>query len=423
MIDNIDQVLASRDSVRGVTDHRGQSLPAWRALHPYTAGIATLKSADGQPVLEVRSALSYADLTAVTVRAGSVSYRFTLEVLNSRTGATATFADLSMDPASTNFVEKRVLAAYPTPPLVTAKALGRALPALGVTQCVSPPVIFTVHTGMITYPIATFVRLVKTRPELASNSRYQAKAQEYLEAVQAAVAVHDAEWRETADRGGYFVWNKGTPLAYDGTAQPNNQTLALGKTYAELAMATGDPIYSDRVQRLANTFSRELKLDTADNAYTWSYWPTYGRTYQGYTASQNISVYTPSGTGAKQIEDLSHGAIDVEFVAAALRSRLAFLSPTWGARFARTYSRNLATADPSGVPTTFMRVDGTGGLAPEGQYTQAPRWMPFAFQDSKIFTHSGSIFAAREIGPQFGSSLLGVAYLNWYARTGGTQDW
>lgn len=50
---------------------------------------------------------------------------------------------------------------------------------------------------------------------------------------------------------GHFIWPKGMPVPYDGTEQPTNQSLGLGQTYAELAVATGDPTYLDRTRRLA----------------------------------------------------------------------------------------------------------------------------------------------------------------------------
>src|SRR5687768_4926226 len=56
LVDNVDQVLAVRDSERGVTDYRGLSLPAWRADHPYTTGYATLADSNGQPLLDLRQA-------------------------------------------------------------------------------------------------------------------------------------------------------------------------------------------------------------------------------------------------------------------------------------------------------------------------------------------------------------------------------
>lgn len=67
LVENIDQVLSVRDSVRGVTDYRGLSLPAWRADHPYTTGYTTLADSNGHPLLEVRQALPYAEDTTVSV--------------------------------------------------------------------------------------------------------------------------------------------------------------------------------------------------------------------------------------------------------------------------------------------------------------------------------------------------------------------
>ncbi|MEO3793295.1 hypothetical protein ABGB14_24045 [Nonomuraea sp. B10E15] len=418
LVTNIDLVLGNRDSERGVADYRGESPPAWRAMHPYTVGIAALKDATGRPVLEVRSSLSYADLTTATVRAGSGEDRFTLEVKTSRTGAVATFTDLSMDPGSPDYAVRRILDAYPTPTQVTARDLREggevAPPAQGATQLVSQPVIFAVHTGMITYPIASFARIVMRTPKLRADPRYRAKAAEYLEAAKAAAAVHDREWRQSDDGGGHLAWVKGTPLGYDGTEMPTNQFLALGLTYAEIAAATGDPAYADRARRMARTFARELRTNDKD-AYTWSYWPSFGVTYRGFSAADGISEFTPSGNGAKQIEDLSHGAIDVEFAALAFRHGLGFKGADM-ARFARSYSKNMATTDPDGVPTTFLRVDGTGGLASSGQYLQAPRWMAVAQWDRVVFDHARSIYEARALEPSQGSHIAGVGYLNWQAR-------
>lgn len=417
LVTNIDLVLGNRDSERGVADYRGESLPAWRAMHPYTVGSAALKDASGRPVLEVRSSTSYADLITATVLAGSAGDRFTLEVKSSRNGAVATFPDLSMDPDSPDYAVRKILDAYPTPNQVTARDLdpsGTSLPAQGATPLVSQPVIFAVHTGMITYPIASFARIVLRTPKLRADHRYRAKAVEYLAAAKAAAAVHDREWRQTDDGGGHLAWVKGTPLGYDGTEMPTNQFLALGLTYAEIAAATGDPAYADRARRMARTFARELRTDE-DDAYTWSYWPSFGLTYRGFSAADGVSEFTPSGGGARQIEDLSHGAIDAEFAALAFRHGLGFRGADM-ARFARTYSKNMATTDPDGVPTTFVRVDGTGGLATSGQYLQAPRWMAVAQWDRVVFDHSRSIYEARALVPSQGSHIAGVAYLNWQAR-------
>ncbi|MFE3449752.1 hypothetical protein ACFXJ8_12545 [Nonomuraea sp. NPDC059194] len=421
LITNIDLVLANRDSVRGVKDHRGLSLPAWRAMAPYTVGVVTLKDADGTPLLEVRTALSYADNAVATVSSGASEGRFALEVKNTRSNLVATFPDLSLDPSAPDYAVRRILDAYPTPTLVTARELrptpsANAAPVPGATPFASQPVVFTVHTGMITYPMASFAKTVFRSPRLLAVPKYRHKAVEYLKAARDAAAVHDDEWRQTDDGHGYFVWNKGTPLGYDGTEQPTNQSLALGQTYAELAAATGDPFYRDRARRMARTFARELTAD-ADDAYVWTYWPAFGKAYHGFAKSDGVSEYTPSSNPVQGIEDLSHGAIDVEFAAAVFRNRLFYQGQDM-ARFARTYSRNLATTGADGLPTAFQRVNGTGSTTSAGQYLQAPRWMAVAQWDETVFGHSRSIYDARAVEPQQGSYLACVAYLNWHARRG-----
>ena len=417
LIHNADLVLAGRDSERGVTDYRGLSLPAWRSL-VYSAGGVSLLDASGQPLLEVRSALANVNDAVATIRAGTSEGRFTLEVSNPVKSKVSTFADLTMDPGSPDYAVKRILDAYPSPTMVTGKDLrpspaGAAMPALGTFKLAAAPVIFSVHTGMITYPLASFVRIVRRNPHLRAKARYRAKAAEYLEACRAATAVHDPEW--VAD--GYYIWPKGMPVPYDGVEQPINQSVSLGQTYAELAAATGDPRFRDRTRRLAATFARDLKINDKD-AYSWPYWPSFGKLYSGYTKADGVSEWTPSygspPKGGQQIEDLSHGGIDVEFAAAAHRWGLGFTGADM-ARFARSYTRNMATTD-NGVATTFLRVDGSGGLAPAGQYLQAPRFMPVAPWDEALFTHALAVYADHAVESQYGSTLLSVAYLNWQGR-------
>jgi hypothetical protein len=417
LIHNADLVLAGRDSERGVTDYRGQSLPAWRSL-TYSAGGVRLLDASGQPLLEVRSALTNVSDAVAIVRAGTSEGRFTLEVNNPVKAKVSTFPDLTMDPDSPDYAVKRIFDAYPSPTMVTAKDLrsapsGAAAPALGTFKLAPEPVIFAVHTGMITYPMASFARIVHQDPRLRANARYRAKAAQYVEACRAAAAAHDPEW--VAD--GYYIWPKGMPVPYDGVEQPINQSVALGQTYAELAAATGEPLFRDRTRRLAATFARDLKVNDED-AYSWPYWPGFGKLYSGYTKADGVSEWTPSygspPKGAQQGEDLSHGGIDVEFAAVAHRWGLGFTGRDMG-RFARTYTKNLATTD-NGVATTFLRVDGTGGLAAAGQYLQAPRFMPVAPWDGALFTHARAVYDDHAVQPGYGSTLLSVAYLNWQAR-------
>ncbi|MEI8408827.1 MULTISPECIES: hypothetical protein [unclassified Kribbella] len=426
LIDNVDQVLAVRDSVRGVTDYRGLSLPAWRADHPYTTGYTTLADSNGRAVLELRQALPYAEDTTVTVTAGSTSDAFTVRLVNTQVNRTVTLTDLTMDPASPNYAVSRIYTAAPGPLQLTARDVsdGAALvPVAGEFPMVTKPVIFAVHTGMITYPIASFVRLVCGSPVL--QRRYRAKAAEYLTACREAVAVHDWEYRETPAGGGYLIWPKEQPLAYDGCEQPINQPLGLGQTLVELALATGDRGYRRKVAALAKMFAGQLAVDAGD-AYQWRYWPMGGRVYEGFaktgSSETDVSIFTPAGGPAKQFEDISHGAIDVEFAVRAFRARLGFTGVDM-ARIARTYTQNVATTDAGGLPAIHTTVAGTA-IGAASVAHQAPRWMQAAPWDPAVHQHCLALYNRYQPTPErdgqqaigFGWLLANVAYLNWGAK-------
>ncbi|WP_460525451.1 hypothetical protein [Flindersiella endophytica] len=426
LIHNADLVLAGRDSERGVTDYRGQSLPAWRAANPYTVAAVELPDADGRPALEVRCARSGAEGATATITHEDDG-RFTLAVTHP-TGGTTTYEHLTLDPQSADLASKRVYGAYSMTTMITAREPGgtgtSARPAAGTYRLVAEPVIFSVHTGMITYPLAAFARTVLSTPSLRSNPRYRSKAAEYVQAVRDAIAVHDHEWVQSNGIG-YFRWLKGTPLPYDGNPLPINQTTAIGRTLVELAAATGERTYAVRAAAIARMFKAQISRDAGD-ASIWYYWPTDAPIWKGYAATGNpdtdVSLYTPtyrnsSGAGAQQVDDCSHAAISVDFAGLARQAGIVFGDTDLRA-IGRTFGDNLATTGDDGIPTVFTRLDGTG-VAPSGQYLQAPRWIRAAWWDSRVHEQSKAIYQARQPAPGLGSGLCGIASLNWYARQGG----
>jgi TAT (twin-arginine translocation) pathway signal sequence len=429
LIDNVDQVLSVRDSERGVTDYRGLSQPAWRADHPYTTGYTTLADSNGHPVLELRQALPYAEDTKVIVSAGSRPDAFTVQLVNTQVNRSVTLTDLTMDPASPDYAVSRIYTAAPGPLQLTALDVSGSaglVPVTGEFPMLTKPVIFAVHTGMITYPIASFVRLVCESPIL--QRRYRAKAAEYLTACREAVAVHDWEYRETPAGGGYLIWPKEQPLAYDGCEQPINQSVGLGQTLVELALATGDRGYRRKVAALSRMLAGQLVVDAGD-AYQWRYWPMGGRVYEGFaktgSPATDVSIFTPSGGPARQFEDISHGAIDVEFAVRAFRARLGFTGADM-ARLARTYTQNVATTDADGLPAIHTTVAGTA-IGAASVAHQAPRWMQAAPWDPAVHQHSLALYNRYRPTPErdgqqaigFGWLLANVAYLNWGQKYGG----
>ena len=417
LVENADLVLANRDSERGVTDHRGRSEPAWRAMGDYTAATVDLLDASGQPCLQIRCARSPAGGSSVEVIAESDGL-FSIEFTHG-SGSTASFEHLTMDPNSADYAVDRIYQAYEDGNKVTAIALdSNEPPAAGTSELNSEAVVFSVHTGMISYPLAAFARLVTEDPQL--QDRYGKKATSYLEAVSDALHVHDHEWVTDGDLG-YYTWLKGTPLWYDGNPCPLNYTTAMGRAWLELARATGNPDDADYAARIARLVLDQFSTDDGD-ATIWHYWLTFAPIWSGYEATGNpetdVSLYTPSyapGSGAKTMEDASHGAITVDFAGLAHEHGVVLTDADMTA-LARTYTQNLATTDEDGTPTIFLRVDGSGDLAPSGQYLQAPRWIRTAGFDETVFTHCRDIYAARQPEPNVGSVLSNTSALNWYRR-------
>jgi hypothetical protein len=178
------------------------------------------------------------------------------------------------------------------------------------------------------------------------------------------------------------------------------------------------------VAELAGMYSAQLALD-AGGAYRWHYWPTGGLIYEGFAKTgspeTDVSEFTPAVAGAKQFEDISHGAIDVEFAARAHQAGLAFTAQDL-TRIAKTYTQNVAMTDAAGQPAIHTTVAGTGTGAASVAH-QAPRWMQATRWDPQVHTHTLGLYDRYQPTPErdgqqaigFGWLLANTAYLNWGA--------
>ncbi|NED96792.1 hypothetical protein G1H11_15895 [Phytoactinopolyspora alkaliphila] len=407
MCRNVDAIMEIRDSERGVTDWRGESLPVWRGGAPYTGGEVDVPGANGTPVLRLRTAQAYADGVTAEVSHESAD-RFTVVITDTRIDRSDTFTNLTMDATSPDFAVSRIRAASPSVTRATAVDLrsdnSPAMPQGGTYTMTSHYVTFSVHTGMVVAPIAEFCRLVRKNPKLMP--RYGSKAAKYLRAIRAAVACHDHEWRQNSEGEGWYVWEKGTPLAFDGCEMPHNQFLALATAQAHLATLVDDGPYHDRAVRMLTAFRNDLEV--RGNSYVWKYWWTKGHVYNGYTQADDVSEWTPAYNGARQVEDGSHAAISVEAVLAGFRTGMVF-DETDVRRMAATYTDGLMHYDEDGEAHVWYRVDGTANLGL--QDLQAPRWVNLAAWDERIFTHAREIFNREQPEPVLGSYLLSTAFL------------
>lgn len=407
-----DHLLGTTDAARGVTDHRGISGPVWRAAGNYTAGHGTLTAADGRPLVQLRWAGSRsAESTAVVSNASGDT--FDLRLSNPATTTVVTLTGLSLDPAAATYVVDAVNAAYAASTRWTAVDLrtnpaADPAPEAGTIAFEPQFYVFAVHTGMIVHPLALYARTIIEAPSVHGGRR--GRAQQLLKAARSAIDFHAEEFVVRPDGIGDYVWPKGAPVPFDGTVQPYNQSNGVGQAMAEVFRATGGRHYGSELRAMIAGLRHGLVLD-ADGAYVWRYWPVHSQLYAGFGAADGISTYTPSYPASRQVEDISHAAITLEFVHAAHEAGVDAGLATDMTRFAATFARNVVRS-PTEV---WLRVDGTAD-AVASNAVQCARWMPYARLDPVVHEQSLRVYDAVGLVPEQGSHALGIAYLNWAAR-------
>jgi hypothetical protein len=120
------------------------------------------------------------------------------------------------------------------------------------------------------------------------------------------VEKHERYWLDTSKETGGYRFQEDQTERYPNRIMPHNQYLALARTFLVLKDCTRDPVYPDRAARMAKNFKRALRK--TGRAYTWYYWD-----------------WVENGTpGHSQVEDTSHGNIDIGFAVEACRRGVAF---------------------------------------------------------------------------------------------------
>jgi len=194
----------------------------------------------------------------------------------------------------------------------------------------------------------------------------------------------DAQWRyDPVTRLGHYVYESDEPqsdVVGPETPLPFNQQLAAGRAYLMLWKLTKDPAYQQKVEALGRHFQQHLRPDNR-GGYAWDYW--YGKGLTRYKAP----------------EDVSHGAIDVDFAAHAARASLVF-TPEDLKRFAGTFYRETET------------MEGKMGRPSEA----AGQWLGLATVDCGVY-RAVAPYLMGKAGVQHPQILLGVAKLARYFET------
>lgn len=273
------------------------------------------------------------------------------------------------------------------------------------------------HTGMIIWPMVSFVRTVHETPPLLRLEPYASKAQEYLEAIQDAVAVHDIQYGETEEGFGYYQFLRGEHYDPDGIEYPHNKALAMGRVLIHLGAITGEQQYWDKASGLARTFRSDLQVDEG-GAYVWPYHWTQSWGYRGWTEDDDVSDNRDSFEGNPRIEDITHGALDIEFAVLAFRHNLVFDGQDM-VRFARTFTQNLVESTEDGGYRFWDNVDGTGDIGGESEESQAAYYLPLAHWDAEVAEVNHAVYAALgfpDSRTQMARMAAGSAHLNRWEK-------
>ena len=183
------------------------------------------------------------------------------------------------------------------------------------------PLEYGVHEGMIIYPVAQFIEIVRKDPKL--DARFGQAATKYLKVIEERILnKQERYWLETSSGEGAYRMTDSTSERYPNRILPHNQYLALGRAYLVLKDVSDNPLYLERATQMARYFKRFLRQD--ENAYVWNYWDW------------------PEGGEMKnsRAEDTSHGRIDIEFVVEARRRNVVFSDGDL-VRFANTFTKRM----------------------------------------------------------------------------------
>lgn len=438
LVDHIDHVLATRDSVRRVTAFPGRSMPAWRCTTPYNVGEVVLPGDDGRPVLRLRCAGGSAETVAVTVTHATpgtfdlAARRLTTAAQARASDVTAvqapdrwqdlsasapaqTYAGLHLDPDRGGHAVASVNDAFAASSLrLTAEAVAGAprdgLPRPGSYPFTTLPYVHPVHTGMIVWPIAQFARLALRNAYLA---RYRRKATGYLRAAQAALQCHDGELRhDVKTQRSWYAAAHGSPYLLDGSDHPLNYTAAMARAWREVALTTGDRARQQLARALTRTFTLDAR-PTPTGGLVWGYYRRDGKAYAGWSPQDGVSRNWPAYAGGRFVEDLTHGHLEADLIARA-RQLADFQDVAFLGRLATTFTRQVTGRAADGRPLVHARVDGTG-TATTAQSGMVAGWLGAAGRDPAAVALVRDVFAALDPAPG-ALSLYGCAYLNWRVR-------
>ncbi|MBU7004472.1 MAG: hypothetical protein HXS50_02810, partial [Theionarchaea archaeon] len=244
---------------------------------------------------------------------------------------------------------------------------------------------YTVWDGVIGLPIIETAKVILGNDALSDNETLRSKANAYVDLMERVVQRHHGSWNQVDTDQGYY-WDD----PYEDVGPIVNRFTALGRVELVLGDVTSNTSYYEKPGQMANYMIANMRYDSDDDLYTWEY------------------KYGEEGS-----EDISHGAIELEFLIMANQRGL--LEDVHLERLANTYLKRIWQLPQilDGKKLLSMKVDGTD--YPQYDYSSISRgWALLAPYSPEVFESQRIVFGViHEKRGMYASSvnLLGLAQI------------
>ena len=243
---------------------------------------------------------------------------------------------------------------------------GRLMHGWGATSygLAGKRITWIVHSGMLYTQLLRFAGLAASDRKLAT---FRILAKDIIARAEEAEKEFASRWHTDGLGRGTYYFEKDEPVEHgSGLPLPLNMSLAFGRTLIRLHTLTGKPRYRERTAALARYLKSHLHL-AANGGYEWKYWPAW--------------------KANEAMEDLSHGAIVIDFVILAVKANIEFTKQD-ALAMVRALTNSYDGNDFS------VRVNGhEDGKMPADFGTASGRWLDLAEFDCDAYRPVADYFS------------------------------
>lgn len=130
---------------------------------------------------------------------------------------------------------------------------------------------YTVHDGMVLYPIAQFIEIILRNPEL--QGKFGSKTESYIRLIREVFfRKWEKYWLDVGNDSGAYRFTESPTERFPDRILPHNQYNAMCRAYLVLQdeSVLNDSILQEKATKMIRYFKGNLK--PTGNAWTWNYW-------------------------------------------------------------------------------------------------------------------------------------------------------